>query len=174
TTSTITAPKKILILDDGSGLATLDLTQEEYDAIKARLFPAVSSDSTAPQVTVTFAAAPSGQAGYYNAAQTPVSGSVGAVDSSNVNALACSDSLNGLSTGAPTGLNTGTAGEVLSATGDGSHVVTCTATDGASNTGAAPGSANSATVTIDATAPTVTYSGNVGAYTVDQTVAITC
>lgn len=45
---------------------------------------------------------------------------------------------------------------------------TCTATS-------AGGSASqSVTITRDATAPTVSYTGNAGSYTVDQTVAITC
>ncbi|HVX41472.1 MAG TPA: hypothetical protein VHB25_18040, partial [Gemmatimonadaceae bacterium] len=46
--------------------------------------------------------------------------------------------------------------------------ITCTATSA--------GGTNAQTVTImrDATLPTVTYAGNAGSYTVDQTVAITC
>jgi len=58
--------------------------------------------------------------------------------------------------------------------GDGTHHVSCTATDGANNSGAAAGSANTATILVDATPPAVTYSGNQGTYTVDQTVSITC
>ena len=171
-TTAFAGPIKIFL--NSQGTTTSPLTQEEYDAIKAALFGSASSDLTPPQVTVAFAAAPAGQSGFFNAAQTPVPGSVSASDDSNVTAIACHDSLSGLSVGAPTGLNAGTAGETLSLSGDGSHVVSCGGTDGAGNSGAAIGSLNSATVNIDATAPSIVYSGNQGAYTVDQTVAITC
>lgn len=66
----------------------------------------------------------------------------------------------GSSTGCgPTTLTAETAGTTL----------TCSAVNGAGL-----GSTVSVTLRIDETPPVVTYSGNAGAYTVDQTVAITC
>lgn len=134
----------------------------------------LAPDSIPPSVTVSFAAPPSGQAGFFKAGQTPVLGSVTASDPSNVMAISCSDSLSGLTAGTILGGGTGTASRSLSVSGDGIHNINCAATDGAGNTGAAMGSMNTATIKIDTTPPTVTYSGNPGTYTVDQTVNITC
>ncbi len=53
---------------------------------------------------------------------------------------------------------------------EGASTITFSATDAAGNASAT----GSATVQIDTQAPVVTYSGNAGAYTVDQTVNITC
>ncbi len=172
TTTVYTGPIKIVT--DGEDTTTSELTQEAYNALRDELFPAPSSDSVPPQVTVTFAAPPTGQAGYFNGTQVPVSGSVSATDISNVTAISCLDSRNGLTTGSLTGGGTATAGETLGGNGDGVHAISCTATDGANNSGAAMGSANTASVSIDATAPTITFSGNAGSYRVDQTIAITC
>jgi uncharacterized repeat protein (TIGR03803 family) len=134
----------------------------------------LTTGSIRPSVTVSFAAPPSGQAGFFKAGQTPVLGSVSASDPSNVVAISCSDSLGGLAAGTLVGGGTGTASRSLSVNGDGIHNINCTATDGVGNAGAAMGSMNTATIKIDTTPPTVTYSGNSGTYTVDQTVSITC
>jgi hypothetical protein len=54
---------------------------------------------------------------------------------------------------------------------EGAHqTVTVTAWDNAGN----PNTATVSDINIDLTAPTVTFSGNVGAYTVDQSVVINC
>jgi probable HAF family extracellular repeat protein len=131
-------------------------------------------DTTPPTVTVAFPLSPSGQAGYFKAGQTPVGGTVSASDPSTVTALSCVDSLGGLALGALSGGGTGTASRTLSITGDGVHSISCTATDGAGNSGAAAGSIAGAIVKIDTTPPVITYAGNLGTYTADQTVNITC
>lgn len=172
TTTSYTGPIRIVF--DTHGSIASPLTQEQYEAIRDGLFPPVSSDSTPPQVTVTFPSAPAGQSGFFNASQAPVTGGVTAADASSVTAISCGDSLGGLSSGAVNGLNTSSASAALSLSGDGSHVVNCTATDGANNGGVAMGSSNAATVKIDATGPTVSYSAHPATYAVDQTVAITC
>jgi alpha-tubulin suppressor-like RCC1 family protein len=129
-----------------------------------------NTDTTPPVVTLAFPTPPAGQDGYFNASQVPVSGSVVATDPSNVAAISCS----GAAAGPLVGGGTPSASRSLSVTGDGTHNVSCTATDGANNSGAAGGSANTASIMIDATAPAVVYTGNAGTYTVDQTVNITC
>ncbi len=53
--------------------------------------------------------------------------------------------------------------------GEGSITLTSTCTDVAGNS-----ASDSVTVNVDKTAPSVTYSGNVGTYMVDQTVSISC
>src|SRR5207302_1092078 len=72
----------------------------------------------------------------------------------------CIDALSGIaSCASPATLKEGTA---QSATG--------TATDKAGNTASATVSG----ISVDKTAPSVTYSGNAGTYTIDQQVNITC
>jgi probable HAF family extracellular repeat protein len=70
----------------------------------------------------------------------------------------------------PTGITSsnGCATTVLSAETAGT-TLTCTATNGAGLT-----ASQSVTVRIDKTAPTMTFSGNAGTYTVDQTILVTC
>ena len=133
----------------------------------------VSPVSNPPTIIVSFPAPPSGQDGFFKAGQTPVVGSVSASDPSNVTAISCSDSLGGLTAGGLTGGGTTSARESLSVNGDGIHAISCTAMDGAGNSGAAPGSVNMATIDIDTTPPAIMFSGNQGTYTVDQTVSIT-
>jgi len=150
-TTEFTGP--ITIVFDDHGTTTASLTQDQYNTIKASLFPL--SDTTPPQVTVTFPTPPGGQAGFFKGGQTPVSGGVSAADPSSVSAITCSDSLNGLTAGALTGGGTVVASKTLSVTGDGSHSISCTAGDGANNTGAAAGSTNTATVMIDSSPPAI-------------------
>jgi hypothetical protein len=57
----------------------------------------------------------------------------------------------------------------VTVTGDGAHKVHLSAADRAGNT-----SGTDVAVNIDATKPTITFAGNDGRYTVDQTVTITC
>jgi hypothetical protein len=116
--------------------------------------PPPPTDTTPPTVTVTLPAAPDGQGVYFNGSQTPVTGSVAGSDPANVSAITCTDSAGGLTLGPLVGGGTGTASRTLSVSGDGQHDITCTATDGIGNTGAAAGSANTGTVKIDASPPT--------------------
>jgi len=172
TTTAYTGPVRIVF--DSHGSSSSPLTEDEYNAIRDRLFSSAPSDSTPPQVTLAFPNAPAGQAGFFNASQVPVFGTATAADASNVTAIGCSDGLFGLSPGVVSGLNTTTAQQALSLSGDGTHVVSCTAVDALNNSGAAAGSMNSATVTIDATAPTISYSSHPATYDLGQTIAITC
>ncbi|HTM04363.1 MAG TPA: hypothetical protein VL173_12710, partial [Vicinamibacterales bacterium] len=171
-TTAYTGPVRIVF--DSRGSSSSPLTEDEYNAIRDRLFSSAPSDSTPPQVTLAFPNAPAGQAGFFNASQVPVFGTATAADASNVTAIGCSDGLFGLSPGVVSGLNTTTAQQALSLSGDGTHVVSCTAVDALNNSGAAAGSMNSATVTIDATAPTISYSSHPATYDLGQTIAITC
>jgi hypothetical protein len=116
------------------------------------------TDTTKPTVTVSFPSPVSGSNGYFNAADvTPVVGMVSASDASNVTNITCA----GAALSGVTGYNTNTASGILTVTGDGTHNVICSATDGAApaNTGAAPGSANTATIKIDTTAPSISDGG---------------
>ncbi|HKS66090.1 MAG TPA: kelch repeat-containing protein, partial [Candidatus Acidoferrales bacterium] len=116
----------------------------------------VNSDATPPVVTITFPAPVHGTNGWFNAQDTvPVVGSVSATDSSNVSSISCSDSAGGLAQGALSGGGTTTATASLTVSGDGTHNISCTATDGAGNNGAAAGStAMPVVVKIDTQAPT--------------------
>ena len=112
-------------------------------------------DSTPPAVTVTFASPVFGTNGWFNGQDTvPVVGSVTATDPSSVTSITCTDSAGGLTQGALTGGGTTSASRSLSVSGDGTHNISCSATDGASNAGAAAGSTNTATLKIDTQAPT--------------------
>ena len=94
-----------------------------------------AADGNPPVVSLTLPAAPSGQAGYFNGSQIPVTGSVSATDPSGVTAINCTDSASGTTLGPlSSGLRT------VSINGNGTHNIACTATDGLGNTGAASGS----------------------------------
>jgi hypothetical protein len=116
------------------------------------------SDTTAPIVNVsTDHSVPT--SGYFTSSPQQVD--TAAYDPSGVTNIQCSvdggaymDASSQTGTGASSSLpRTGT----VSVSGDGSHVVVCRATDGASpaNTGAATGSTDTVTVNIDSTAPSV-------------------
>lgn len=145
----------LTIVMSATGTTTSSLTQDQYNTILNNLFPPPSTDMTSPAVTVTFPAAPTTQSGFFNASQVPVQGTVSATDHSTVTAISCSDSLAELTEGTLTGGGTATASSTLSVQGNGTHAITCTATDGVGNTGAAPGSANTASINIDSTPPTI-------------------
>ncbi len=115
-----------------------------------------------PDVTVstTPATVPAGQAGYFNAADLAANGgaidvNVSATDDSGVTDLLCTDNGNAVAVSGQMGNDprTGSFGLVS----DGTHDIECEATDGMTpaNTGASANSMNTATVMIDATAPTV-------------------
>jgi hypothetical protein len=152
-TPAFTGPLTIVM--SATGTTTSPLTTTQYNTILNNLFPSPSSDTTPPAVTVTFPVAPATQAGYFNGGQIPVQGTVTATDHSNVTAISCLDTLSGLTEGTLTGGGTATASRTLSATGNGTNGITCTATDGVGNAGAAAGSANTASIGIDATPPSI-------------------
>jgi hypothetical protein len=122
-------------------------------------------DTTPPTVTVTTPTPPSGQSGWFNAADLADAGgsltvNVSATDLSGVTNVSCTKTVNG-TTGLPFNASgqsgAGTVAEPRTATvsvsDQGTTVVTCVATDGAANTGAANAPDNEGTVKIDATAP---------------------
>ena len=111
-------------------------------------------DGAAPVITVSFTA-PNGSNGWNKTA--PVTGTASATDSANVTAISCSDTLGGLTQGGLTGGGTTTASRTLWVTGEGTHNISCTATDGVGNNGAGAGSTNMPVVVkIDTVAPAVT------------------
>src|SRR5207244_574558 len=112
-------------------------------------------DTKPPVVTITFSAV-DGQNGWY--VHSPVLGTVSANDTttgnSNVSAISCTDGVNALTVGSPTGIGTPTASGSLSVSGEGTHNISCQATDSAGNTGASAGStAMPVVVKIDTVAP---------------------
>jgi hypothetical protein len=110
-------------------------------------------DSTPPVVNVSFPP-PDGLNGWF--VTSPVTGTVTADDTttggSNITAINCI----GATVGPVIGLGTPSASAPLTVSGDDIHSISCTATDSAGNSGAGPGSNNTATVKIDTTPPTVT------------------
>jgi hypothetical protein len=106
-------------------------------------------DTTPPVVNVTFPA-PDGQGGWF--VHSPVTGTVTANDTNHVAAIVCT----GATVGAITGLGTASASAPLTVSGDGSHNVSCSATDDVGNAGTGPGSSATAVVKIDTTAPVLT------------------
>jgi FecR protein len=168
----------LTIVMSATGTTTSSLTQDQYNTIYNNLFPS-NTDTTPPTVTVTFPAPPAGQAGFFNASQAPVQGTVSATDPSNVTAISCTDSLNNLAEGALSGGGTASATATLSVTGNGVHAITCTATDALGNTGAASGSANTASISIDSTPPSISGSpspaaNSYGWNNTSVTVSFTC
>lgn len=120
----------------------------------------VISDSTAPIVTITFAN-PDGQNGWF--VHSPVVGSVDANDSttgnSNVTAISCTDGVNPLTVGSLSGIGTNHASGSISVADEGSHNISCTATDSANNTGVSTGSTPMPVVVkIDTVKPSLTAS----------------
>lgn len=115
------------------------------------------ADTTPPIVTLSLPTPPADHNGWFNAMdQTPVPGSVTASDASNVSAIDCTDSAGGLTLGALSGSGTDTASRSISIASDGTHNISCTATDAPGSTGAATGSISAATVKIDRRSPALT------------------
>jgi hypothetical protein len=123
----------------------------------------LAADTQPPLVSLTTTPSTpgAGHAGFFNAADLAANGgavtvNVSATDlpapSSGVTSLACTDN------GAPVTVLNQTGSEPrtgqVRVTGDGTHVVTCVATDGAGNTGARTGSTNQLTIRIDTGPPT--------------------
>ena len=113
-------------------------------------------DNKPPIVTVSFGI-PDGQNNWF--IHSPVLGTVSANDTttgnSNVTAITCSLDNSPMSVGSPTGIGTPSATGTLSVSGEGTHNVSCSATDSAGNAGAFTGSsAMPVVVKIDTQAPT--------------------
>jgi hypothetical protein len=110
-------------------------------------------DNHPPVVTVSFGI-PNGTNGWFK--YSPVLGTVTADDTttgnSNVTTISCTDGVNPLPVSSPSGIGTPSASGSLSVSGEGTHNISCTASDSAGNSGAT-GSTNTATVKIDTVAP---------------------
>ena len=114
-------------------------------------------ETTPPLVNVAFPP-PDGLNGWF--VTSPVVGTVTATDPSNVTAI----NVTGAALSDVTGLGTTSANGTLTVSGEGIHNIVANATDGQGNSGAAPGSNNTATVKIDTVAPTLekVLSGTLG------------
>jgi len=114
-------------------------------------------ETTPPLVNVAFPP-PDGLNGWF--VTSPVVGTVTATDPSNVTAI----NVTGAALSDVTGLGTTSASGTLTVSGEGIHNIVANATDGQGNSGAAPGSNNTATVKIDTVAPTLekVLSGTLG------------
>jgi hypothetical protein len=110
-------------------------------------------DTTPPTVTVAAPNAPAGQGGFFNAADGPVTVSVSANDASGVSSISCTVNGSPVVVSGQSGTRPRTGSFALS--GSGTYTIACSATDVRGNSGAASGSANTATVKIDADAPTI-------------------
>jgi hypothetical protein len=116
------------------------------------------TDTTPPVVSLDIPNPIAGSNGWFNSGDTvPVVINVTAADDSNITDISCT----GGTFTYGSGYGTTSASGTLSVSGDGTHAVSCTATDGATpaNTGAGPGSTNTGTVYIDTTAPVITDVG---------------
>src|SRR5579862_5189843 len=117
-----------------------------------------SADNQAPSVAITLsspnAGVPNGSNGWF--VTGPVTGSVNADDTatggSAITAITCSDSLSGTIFGSLVASGS-TGSKTLSVAGDGTHLLSCTATDSASNTS----SGTNQTVKIDSVAPDTVF-----------------
>lgn len=114
-------------------------------------FQPVQIDNTPPTISLSFPS-PDGNNGWFKS--SPVTGTVTVTDPSNVASISCT----GATLGTITGIDTPTASAPLTVSGDGTYSISVTATDGVGNSGAAPGSINTATVKIDTTPPIITIS----------------
>lgn len=101
-----------------------------------------------PVVTVSFT--PNGQNGWFTT--NPATGSVNVSGQVNITGIRCSNA----TVSNLTGIGTLKASGTVSVNGDGSTMVTCTATDSAGQDGAADGSQNTFYVRIDSAAPDTT------------------
>ncbi len=134
--------------DDVYGAGMLDVAAS-FDAL-----PSPVADTEPPMVVVTPPTPPAGQGGYVRGGQTPVTVSVTASDPAGVASIVCTDGAVALTPApAPAG-NPLTATSAVSIDGDGSHTVSCAATDALGNgPGAASGSVPADQVWIDTAAP---------------------
>jgi hypothetical protein len=115
----------------------------------------VQPDTDPPAVTVTAPSPPAGQNGYFNLHDLAVTGAiavnVSASDGSGtVTDIACTDNGTAIAVAGESGANPRTG--TISLSTNGTHAVSCTATDSAGNSGGP----STATVNIDSTAPALT------------------
>jgi len=127
------------------------------------------TDATPPVVTLTVPA-PTGNNGWFKT--SPVTLTVLATDASNVSAISCADGAATIPVSSP-GFGTPNATGTFNVSAEGTHNLTCTATDGKGNTGAAAGSANTGSLKIDTVAPVVSITAplNNGTYVLNASVA---
>ena len=141
-----------------AGTDSFTYTADDVDPTNAReaTVTITVNDNTPPVVTLTVPA-PNAQ-GWYTT--KPVAVTVSAADPLNVTSISCTVGVNGTSVivmPALTGGGTTLASGTVNLTAEGTHSVSCSATDGAGNTGAAAGSSPMpATVRIDTQKPTLT------------------
>ncbi len=141
-----TCPSDSVISSEGSSQTASGTAVDQAGNTTTVDSPAVKIDMTAPSISGDATVAANGN-GWYNTAVTIH--------------WTCSDAVSGVAS-CP-------ADQDISGEGA-DQTVSGTATDIAGNSI----TVDSAPVSIDLTPPTVTYSGNLGTYTVDQTVTITC
>jgi hypothetical protein len=145
-------PTDQILSTEGSAVASTAQTVTDLAGNSSNLSNVVTAkiDKTAPTIVAAATTQPNSN-GWYNANVTVH--------------FICSDSLSELAVGAcPTDQILSTEGSAVASTAQ-------TATDLAGNSS---NLSNVVTAKIDKTAPTVTYSGNAGSYSVDQQVQITC
>ncbi|MBA3841351.1 MAG: hypothetical protein H0X39_01810 [Actinobacteria bacterium] len=149
-TNPCTSPKTYTGLADGSHTFSVYLDQGGYQSNSAVYTWVV--DATKPTITLTqTTACTHGTGGFCNAADpSPISYSVSASDAgTGVSTIACTDNGSAITvTQSGSNPRTGT----FSVSGDGTHNLSCTATDAAGNVSTAATS----TLKIDRTAPVVT------------------
>jgi hypothetical protein len=144
-----TSPQTYSSLTDGSHTFSVRAkdTAGNIDATPATFTWTI--DTKPPKITVSFPAP--NLAGWYTT--SPVVGSVSATDASNVTAINCTGV--GVTQGGLVGGGTATASRSLSVTGEGTHTISCEATDGTGNTGVGDGSTETAVLKIDTVPPVV-------------------
>jgi hypothetical protein len=154
----------IASINDQSGIKVLSGPLPSTSYVSTLLF-VPQSDTSPPATSIGLVPAPNA-AGWNN---TNVTVNLSATDPDGVADVA---TINYSATGAQTIAPTVVAGSAASfvVNTEGVTTVTYFAKDKAGNTEAA----HTKVIRIDKTLPTVTYTGNAGTYTVDQTVTITC
>jgi hypothetical protein len=110
---------------------------------------------TAPPLVTLSIPTPTGDKGWFKT--KPVLVTVSASDSANVTAFSCKANGAPIAVGSLAGVGTPNASGTITLATDGIFALVCLATDGAGNTGAAPGSTNTGTVKIDTQAPAVRF-----------------
>ena len=154
-----------------AGGSNFDSDDKLFGTITVSNFNGPVPDTTPPVVTLSTPGSSVASSGWYNRATSGSSGltvQASAVDDlTGVTNLRCSD--------ASTPVLNSSSGSGNFVLHDGAHSVSCSAADGAGNTGAAAGSTTMPAVyKVDETPPVIAFSGNAGSYTVDQTVGINC